>query len=74
MMPGYVTVEILDAQDRSVFRQESRIVPDQFGASRAMDFSVNVPVARLDPGEYVLSVEARHGSDTASRDARFVVR
>lgn len=74
LMPGYVVAEILDDQDTSVYRQETRLTSGAFGASRAVDFSVDVPVARLAPGAYVLGVEARHGNETARRDVRFTVR
>jgi hypothetical protein len=73
-MPGYITAEIRDTTDRIVLRQESRVVTDQLGASRAVDFTVDLPVARLAAGEYLLSVEARHGNETARRQARFTVR
>jgi VWFA-related protein len=73
MMPGYVVAEIRDDRDHSVFHQESRVLPAQFGDSRSMDFSVDVPMAQLRRGAYVLTVEARHGNDTARRDARFSV-
>jgi hypothetical protein len=39
-----------------------------------MDFSVELPVARLRPGEYVLTIEARHGNERAERQTRFVVQ
>ncbi len=74
MMPGYVTAEIRDDRDTSVFHSESRVLPAQFGASRGMDFSVELPVARLRPGEYVLTIEARHGNERAERQTRFVVQ
>ena len=74
IMPGYIVAEILDGSDTSVYRQETRLVGGQYGASRAVDFTVDVPVARLPPGQYVLGVEARHGNDTARRDVRFTVR
>ena len=74
IMPGYVVAEILDGSDTSVYRQETRLVGGQYGASRAVDFTVDVPVARLLPGQYVLGVEARHGNDAARRDVRFTVR
>ncbi len=73
-MPGYVAARIVDDADHVVFQQESRIVPAQFGATRAMDLSLEVPVARLSPGPYLLTVEARHGNETARRDVRFEVR
>jgi len=39
-----------------------------------MDFSVDVPIDRLEPGAYLLTIEVRHGNATAGRDARFSVR
>jgi hypothetical protein len=71
MMPGYLVAQVLDESDQVVFRQESRIVLDVFGLGRAMDFSVDVPTARLAPGAYVLSIESRHGNEMARRDVRF---
>jgi hypothetical protein len=71
--PGYLEARILDADGRLVFRQESRIVNDQFGASRAADVTLDLPVDRLDPGAYLLTLEARHGNETATRDVRFTV-
>ncbi|MEO8483309.1 MAG: VWA domain-containing protein [Acidobacteriota bacterium] len=71
MIPGYLTAEIRDDQNQSVFHQESRILPQQFGAGRAMDFSLDVPTDRLPSGAYLLSIEARHGNETARREARF---
>jgi hypothetical protein len=34
---------------------------------------LEVPVDHLRRGEYLLTVEARHGNETARRDARFTV-
>jgi VWFA-related protein len=69
--PGYVVARIVDDHDRPVFNQESRILSEQFGAGRALDFYVDVPVGRLAAGDYLLTVEARVGNETARRDARF---
>lgn len=74
MIPGYLTAEIRDDRNQSVFHQESRVLPAQFGAGRAMDFSLDVPTDRLTPGAYLLAVEARHGNDSARREARFSLR
>jgi hypothetical protein len=74
MIPGYLTAEIRDDQNQPVFHQESRILPQQFGAGRALDFSVDVPTDRLRAGEYVLTIQARHGNEIARRDARFRMR
>ncbi len=73
-IPGYLVSQIRDDQDRIVFRQESRLVAEHVGAGRATDLTLEVPLSRLVPGAYVLMVDARHGSDTASRQVRFDVR
>ena len=73
MMPGYLIAQVLDESDQPVYRQESRILLDQFGLGRAMDFSVELPTVRLAAGPYMLSIEARHGNETARRDVRFVM-
>jgi VWFA-related protein len=73
-MPGYLTTELRDATDRIVSRQESRVLPEQFGASRAADLTQELPLSRLRSGEYLLTVHARFGNETARRDVRFSVR
>lgn len=69
--PGYVQTTIRDEHDVAVFSQEARLLADQFGASRAVDFSADIPTGRLPPGEYLLTIEARSGTATARRDTRF---
>jgi hypothetical protein len=68
-----MTAEVRDDQDRVVYRQETRIMPDTMGAGRATDLSFDLPLARLDPGSYLFAVETRHGNDMARRDLRFQV-
>lgn len=73
MMPGYFNVSIQNANDQRVFGLEQRILPELFGANRAMDYSFDVPLRTLPPGEYLLIVEARHGNVVVTKDARFRV-
>lgn len=74
LMPGYLTATIQDVDDQPVFHYEQRLLPELFGADRAMEFSMDVPVARLRPGEYLLTIEARHGNDSVARDVWFRIR
>ncbi len=74
MMPGYLLAQIKDASDSRVFQQELRLVPEQFGANRSMDYRLELPLARLEPGEHLLTLEVRHGTTTVERDLRFRVR
>jgi VWFA-related protein len=73
MMPGYLTVEIKNQADVRVFGQEQRILPQAFGSNRAMDYAFDLPLRDLPSGEYLLTVEARHGNIVVSRTARFRV-
>jgi hypothetical protein len=73
LMPGYLVSEILDEHDTRVFRQELRLVPEQFGANRAMDYQLQLPLERLPAGEYVLTIEVTHGNVKVRKDARFAI-
>lgn len=71
-MPGYAVVEITDATDRRVYEQQQRIEP-LTEEHHPLDFRVDVPVATLPPGPYLLTFEVRHGNETARRDIKFDV-
>lgn len=71
-MPGYAVAEITDASDRRVYEQQQRVDP-MGDEHHPFDFHVDVPVARLSPGPYLLTFEVRHGNETARRDVRFEV-
>jgi hypothetical protein len=69
-MPGYATIEITDATDTRVYRQQQRIVPVE-KAPQPMDFRFDLPTERLQPGPHLLTFEVRHGNESARRDVRF---
>lgn len=73
LMPGYLEAEVVDDADNRVFHHESRLVPEHFGANRAMDFTLELPFTRLEPGQYLLTIEVRHGNASAKRDLRFTI-
>ena len=74
LMPGYLNTEIRDASDSRVFHQELRLLPEQYGANRSMDYQLQLPLERLDPGPYLLTIEVTHGNVKVRRDARFEVK
>lgn len=41
---------------------------------RAVDYFLDVPIARLKGGPHLLTIEAKVGDRTARRDVRFEVR
>jgi VWFA-related protein len=69
-----IAVRVLNATDRVVFDVPRQVGSNQFTPARSFDYPFEVPVARLEPGEYLLRVDAVAGKATARRDARFTVR
>jgi VWFA-related protein len=63
--PAHVTTRILDAQGRAVHEE------DRDGEA---DYQFDLPVERLAAGEYLLSIEATAGVNTASRRVPFTVQ
>jgi VWFA-related protein len=74
LMPGYLHVQVLNARDQRVFGHEMRLLPDQFGANRAVDHGVQIPIRDFERGEYLLTMEVRHGNTEVRREMRFAVR
>jgi len=74
LVPGYLDARIVNDADREVFHHEERLLPDAFGANRATNLTLEVPVSSLGPGQYLLTIETRHGNDRASREVWFSVR
>jgi VWFA-related protein len=72
--PDYVDldVNILDSQGTAVFHSLHEIAPDRFGP-RGAEYQLDLPMTRLTPGPYLLSIEASSQRETARRDIRFVV-
>ena len=64
---------LVNAAGVVAFETREAVQPGQFSAGRAADYGVDLPIDRLDPGHYLLSVEATRGKNTARRDLRFTV-
>ena len=73
-LPVTVTARILDTADSSAFTATEVVAADRFPADRSADYSFAIPLARLMPGPYLLTLEAVAGKHTARRDVRFTVR
>ena len=71
-VPGYALLEITDARDTRVYRHQERILPLEKG-HQPIDFRMDLPVGRLQPGPHLLTFEVRHGNDSATREVRFEV-
>jgi VWFA-related protein len=73
-LPVTVTARILDDRGRTSFEQITPITEMLGSVIRSAAYQLDLPLARLAPGEYLLTVEAKRGARTVRRDVRFIVR
>jgi hypothetical protein len=74
LAPARVSARIVDDRDAVVFDDASTLDRDRFARTRAADYTLNLPLARLAPGEYLLTIETTVEPHRDRRDARFTVR
>ena len=74
LVPVAVSVHIIDSNGAEAFATMETLNADRFAKSRAADYFLDVPIARLKGGPHLLTVEANTGGKTARRDVRFEVR
>jgi hypothetical protein len=72
--PVNVKARIVDTSNRAVFDDAVSLSADRFAATHASDYRLELPVERLERGEYLLTIEAARGQYTAGRAVRFTVR
>jgi hypothetical protein len=65
---------IADSTDRTVMDEATALPPDRFAANHSADYRFELPLAKLEPGEYLLTIEAARGPNIARRGVRFTVR
>ena len=73
-LPASVTARITDTSDRIVLDQVTPLPADRFAGKRGADYRLELPVERLERGEYLLTIEATQNKNTARRGVRFTVR
>lgn len=69
-----VIAQIVDGDGTRVLDASETLAGDRFSAGRAADYRLDLPLARLQTGPYLLTIEAAlPGGARAKRDLRFVV-
>ena len=68
------SAHIVDAAGKTAFATEETLGPDRFTKSRAADYLLDVPIARLGRGPHLLMVQATLGDETVQRAVRFEVQ
>jgi VWFA-related protein len=69
-----VTAKILDANNTTRLDATTIIEGAHFGTAKSEDFRMNLPLATLEPGAYLLSIETQAGKLAVKREARFWVK
>ena len=67
-------IRVRNEDDVLVIDRREEVPVTSFGAARAADLNISLPVERLRPGQYLLTVESALGNTTAKRDVRFAVK
>jgi len=73
IVPVRMTARVRSEKDAIVSNQEAMLDVENFSGSRSADYQVTLPLAHLQPGEYLLEVDAQSGARHVRRTARFSV-
>ncbi len=73
LTPIDVTMRIVDTTGRPRVSRIMTLAPASFGSTRAAELHFDLPLDRLDPGEYLVSFAATSPGATASRDVRITI-
>ncbi len=69
-----VEVRIVDAHDQTVVSQRVSLTPPAFAARGFAEIPYALPMAKLPPGDYLLTFEGTVGKAAARRDVKFSVK
>jgi hypothetical protein len=72
--PLTISTRITDGQNRQKLEQKSSLTAGDFTASRTAVYKIDLPLASLDPGSYLLTMEAMAARAKTTRSVRFTVR
>jgi VWFA-related protein len=69
-----LNIRVTDARGTVVSRTTEALDPARFGQTRAADISFPLPLSRLQPGPYLVTIEVSRGGRSAAREVVFEVR
>jgi hypothetical protein len=70
-----IRARVIDAASQNVFDHGMTLQAADFTRDRGAEVRIDLPLDRLTPGQYLLTIEATRGAkETARRDVRFAVR
>jgi hypothetical protein len=65
---------IIDDRDRKRFEQKASLSAADFDASHRASYTLDLPLAKLEPGPYLLTVDTRADKARTTRYVRFTVK
>jgi hypothetical protein len=68
------TARIVDAANQEVLSSETPLAAQSFGAQRSADYRLALPVDRLGPGYYLLTVSVSAGAKAVERSLSFQIQ
>jgi VWFA-related protein len=74
LAPVPLAVRLVNERDDAIVAKKPSLAVDQFSVDRAADYRLDLPLQRLAPGSYLLSIGASIGKMTATREVRFRVQ
>jgi hypothetical protein len=72
--PIEIVSRIIDDRDRKRFEQKASLSAADFDASHRAFYTLELPLAKLEPGPYALMVDTRADKAKTTRYVRFTVR
>jgi VWFA-related protein len=69
--PATVTLRIVDTTDKEVATHVRQLSTEAFGANRAADCRLDLPISQFAAGRYLLTADVATGADTARRSVVF---
>jgi hypothetical protein len=73
LRPVHVRARLVDAAGRTALEEQGELGADRFGPERSADIRFPLPLARLQPGPYLVTFDVADAGRTARRDVRFTI-
>jgi hypothetical protein len=74
LVPVSITSRIVDSATRDVFSDTTTLEAERFRSHRVADYRLELPLARLGAGQYLLTIEVPASKKPLRRDVRFTVK
>jgi VWFA-related protein len=72
--PVRVVARLLDTTGHDVAGEDRSVPPAAFGANRSLDYTYDLPLEHLSPGDFLLTLRVSRGGAALDRNIRFRVR